>query len=168
MKSSYLLSLIFVYHAKVVLSWIPSTATTKSASITSSGRRRSKTLLLGHRNQSFDNDGEFNWAATKIGNYLDMPSDSTSLYTELFARRAQLDLGIGKRYVCRTHEGYVNIHYQPGDPFNTDNILGRMEEGKIVMSTGPPRGPWIQHDGGGWSIAEYGGFTWLEALEEWV
>jgi len=178
MKWFYLfLSFIFVLRARVVRSWIPpppptTTTTTMTTTKTASKRtfvgNRGHVLLLFGSNGSFDkDDAEFISAATKkSGGALDVPTDSTFLYTELFARRALLEQGIGKRYVCRTQQGFLNIHYEPGDPFNTDNIVGQLNEGQIVTSTGPPRGLWIRHDGGGWSISKYGGFTWLEALDE--
>jgi hypothetical protein len=28
------------------------------------------------------------------------------------------------------------------------------------------RGIWVRHDGGGWSVANHQGFTWLEPLDE--
>jgi len=169
MKWLYLLSLILlVLRAEVVLSWIPSTATTKRACTTFAGTssRRSVLLLFQHRNKSFDKDAESIAAATETGNDLDVPTDSTMLYTQLFARRVQLDLGIGKRYVCRIQQSCLNIYREPGDPFDTDNIVGRLKDGQIVTSTGPPQGLWIQHNGGGWSMSKYGGFARLEALEE--
>lgn len=93
-------------------------------------------------------------------------STSKSLHEALARRVADLGEGIGRRYACRTQLGFLNVHEAPGDPFDTDNVVGRLLDGQIVASTGPPQGAWIQHDGGGWSISVYEGFVWLEELEE--
>jgi hypothetical protein len=90
----------------------------------------------------------------------------TSLMESLQKRQVALKQGIGKRYVTRTQLGFLNVHYEPTNPHDTDNVVGRLEEGQIVTSTGPKRGFWIPHDGGGWSISKYGGFTWLEPIDE--
>ena len=92
--------------------------------------------------------------------------DDSSWMESLKKRQRALKQGIGKRYVTRTQLGFLNIHYEPTDPHDTNNIVGRLEEGQIVTSTGPTRGFWIPHDGGGWSISKYGGFTWLEPIDE--
>ena len=93
-------------------------------------------------------------------------ADSSDLYRALQDRVEAMDRGIGKRYVCRTQKGFLNIHQEPGDPYNSHNIVGQLHEGDIVTSTAPPRGPWVRHDRGGWSIAIFGGFTWLQELKE--
>lgn len=94
--------------------------------------------------------------------------NSKSIFESLRERKAALDHGIGKRYVCRTQKGFLNVHKEPCDPFNTVNIVNQLEEGDIVTSTGEPRGVggWIPHDHGGWSISMYSGFTFLEELDE--
>jgi hypothetical protein len=92
--------------------------------------------------------------------------DSTSLYRSLKDRQKELKHGIGRRYVCRTQRGFLNVHERPGNPFDVDHIVGQLHDGQIVTSTGPPHGSWVQHDGGGWSISVYGGFTWLEQLKD--
>ena len=101
-----------------------------------------------------------------VGENLDCISDSEELYRQLFARQAALDQGVGRRYVVRSKRGFLNVHKEPSDPFDTHNIVGQLHEGQIVRSTAAPRGAWIRHDGGGWSISKYGGFTWLQALQE--
>lgn len=53
-----------------------------------------------------------------------------------------------------------------GDPFNCDNIVNQLQEGDIVTSIAPNRGPWICHDKGGWSISIYSAFRFLEPLDE--
>lgn len=93
-------------------------------------------------------------------------TDDTSWMESLKKRQRALKQGIGKRYVTRTKLGFLNIHYEPTDPHDTNNIVGRLAEGQIVTSTGPTRGFWVPHDGGGWSISKYGGFTWLEPIDE--
>jgi hypothetical protein len=90
------------------------------------------------------------------------------IHTALSQRIQSLQEGIGKRYICRTQYGFLNIHTDPGDPFDTDNIVGRLSEGQIVTSVAPARGPWIRHDAGGWSISVYEGFVWLEAIPEYM
>ena len=97
----------------------------------------------------------------------DDDSSSTGLlHRALASRVAALEKGIGRRYVCRTQIGFLNVHDAPGDPFDTENIVGQLVDGQIVASTGAPEGAWIQHDGGGWSISVYEGFVWLEELQE--
>jgi hypothetical protein len=98
--------------------------------------------------------------------YQDETSDSTNFYRALQERQDTLKNGIGKRYIARTQKGFLNIHYEPTDPYHTDNIVGQLEEGQVVTSTGHMRGVWIPHDGGGWSISKFGGFTWLEPIDE--
>lgn len=91
--------------------------------------------------------------------------ESNDMYKSLQARQKELSEGVGKRYICRTMFGFLNIHKEPGNPFNTDNIIGRLVDGDVVTSTGPKRGSWVQH-AGGWSISKYEGFTWLEAIDD--
>lgn len=92
--------------------------------------------------------------------------DTASFFRSLQKRQADLNRGIGRRYVTRTQRGFLNVHEDPkSGPYAVDNIVGRLEEGEIVTSLGKFE-DWIEHDGGGWSIAEFGGFTWLELLEE--
>ena len=101
---------------------------------------------------------------------------SSAVYDALAVRLTALDQGIGKRYLCRTQKGWLNVHQEPGDPYNTHNVIGQLRQGQVVTSIGPPRGAWIRHDGGGgdddgetgggWSISIFGGFTWLEELQD--
>jgi hypothetical protein len=92
--------------------------------------------------------------------------DASSLFTSLQERQDALKQGIGKRYITRTQKGFLNVHYEPSDPFDASNIVNQLQDGDIVTSTGPSRGQWIPHDGGGWSISKFGGFTWLEPIAE--
>lgn len=93
-------------------------------------------------------------------------SQDADLLASLGRRQKALQMGIGKRFVTRTQKGFLNVHYEPTDPYDTNNIVRQLQEGEIVTSTGPTRGFWIPHDRGGWSIAKFGGFTWLEPIEE--
>ena len=93
-------------------------------------------------------------------------ADSSQVYQALQDRLLAMERGIGKRYRCRTQKGWLNVHQEPGDPYNAHNVVGQLREGDIVTSVGPNRGPWVRHDGGGWSIAIFGGFTWLEELQD--
>ena len=92
--------------------------------------------------------------------------ESRALHTSLASRITAFNGGIGKRYVCRTQKGFLNVHREPGNPYDTSNIASQLRDGQIVTSTGPNRGSWIQHDGGGWSISVYGEFVWLERIKE--
>jgi hypothetical protein len=91
--------------------------------------------------------------------------ESNVLYKELRTKLSSLEKGIGKRYRTRTQLGFLNVHKQPTDPFDTSNVVGKLQDGEIITSTGPNRGDWIVHDGG-WSIARFQGFQWLESLQE--
>jgi hypothetical protein len=93
-------------------------------------------------------------------------SFSRELHRSLSRRIEQLNYNIGRRYVCCTQHGFLNVHKEPVNPFDTDNVIGQLHDGQIVTSTGPARGLWIPHDSGGWSISVHGGFVWLEALDE--
>lgn len=94
-------------------------------------------------------------------------SDQQDLFASLKARQVALQNGIGKRYRVRTQKGFLNVHssYEDG-PYETENIVNQLVDGDIVTSIGPRVENWIQHDAGGWSIAIFGGFTWLEPLED--
>jgi hypothetical protein len=92
--------------------------------------------------------------------------DASSFFKSLQERQDALKQGIGKRYITRTQKGFLNVHYEATDPFDASNIVNQLKDGDIVTSTGPSRGLWIPHDGGGWSISRFGGFTWLEPIEE--
>ena len=104
--------------------------------------------------------------ALEKNNDEDAVISTDSLYAALKDRQRMLEKGIGKRYICRTQRGFLNVHDSPGDPFDTENIVSQLSEGEIVTSTKAPQGDWICHDGGGWSISVYEGFVWLEALDE--
>jgi hypothetical protein len=93
-------------------------------------------------------------------------TSTSDIYSSLQERVNSLENGVGKRYVVRTQQGFLNVHSSPEDPFNTGNVVSRLRDGDIVTSTGMRVGAWIPHDGGGWSISVYNGFTWLEAVKE--
>ena len=89
------------------------------------------------------------------------------LLQSLQQRVNDLDRGIGKRYKVRTQLGFLNVHASFEDgPWATHNIVAQLEEGEIVTSVGPRVDEWVRHDRGGWSVAEFGGFVWLEPVDE--
>ena len=89
-----------------------------------------------------------------------------SLYKALAARKDELRRGIGKRFVVRTQKGFLNVHRTfEGGPYRTDNIVRYLKDGDVVTSIDRIQ-DWIKHDAGGWSIAKFGGFVWLEPIEE--
>jgi hypothetical protein len=110
---------------------------------------------------------EDNWVDTTAADsdYTAVP-DSRQLHTALAERVAALQNGIGKRYVCRTQRGFLNVHREPGDPYDTTNIVNQLVDGQVVTSTSAAKDGWLQHDAGGWSVILYGGFVWLEPLSE--
>jgi len=112
-----------------------------------------------------DDDQELLFGSSGVLDTADAVDDS-SIIKSFQQRQKALQQGIGKRYVTRTQKGFLNIHYEPTDPHDIDNVVGQLEEGQIVTSTGPTRGFWVPHDAGGWSISKYGGFTWLEPIDE--
>eukprot|EP00525_Craspedostauros_australis_P007713 CAMPEP_0198131002 /NCGR_PEP_ID=MMETSP1442-20131203/55169_1 /TAXON_ID= /ORGANISM="Craspedostauros australis, Strain CCMP3328" /LENGTH=173 /DNA_ID=CAMNT_0043791729 /DNA_START=17 /DNA_END=538 /DNA_ORIENTATION=+ len=90
----------------------------------------------------------------------------SEMYQSLQNRQDELERNVGRRYITRTQKGFLNVHQEPSDPFDTHNIIDQLAEGQIVESIAPSRGAWIHHDRGGWSISKFGGFTWLELIEE--
>lgn len=92
--------------------------------------------------------------------------EDTDVHKQLKDRRMAIHDGVGKRYIVRTGQGCLNVHLEPSSAFATDNIVNQLTDGQIVTSTGPTRGIWIPHDGGGWSVSDYQGHTWLEPLDE--
>ena len=101
------------------------------------------------------------------------PSSSTPksentdpLHAYLKIRQDQLKKGIGKRYIVRTQQGFLNVHSDAKNPFALDNIVGQLGEGDVVTSIGVDDGDWVCHDKGGWSIARFSNFTWLVPIDE--
>lgn len=94
-------------------------------------------------------------------------NQDADLYASLKDRIERVEKGIGKRYRVRTQIGFLNVHstFEQG-PHAVHNVVGILEEGQIVRAVAPRIDDWIKHDAGGWSIAEFGGFTWLEPLED--
>ena len=89
-----------------------------------------------------------------------------ALYATLNARRAAVDEGAGRRYrVDNASPGFLNVHTAPDDPFRTDNVVARLMHNDIVQSVSE-RGAWVEHDGGGWSIREYGGHRYLVPVND--
>jgi hypothetical protein len=148
-NTSVILYLVFSVQASVCFSFHTSSQSTKSAERGSCSR-----LYLI---EDLPLLGEACLAET---------TESAGIFDLLKQRQDELDKGIGKRYICRTQKGFLNVHKEPGEPFNIYNIVNQLKEGDIVTSTGPPRGGWIRHNLGGWSIAVYNGFTWLEEVKE--
>lgn len=140
----------------------------------SSKRAHPPAALFGNKNSSSENvrpkdqqeDGDF-----LFGNgddFIDarnVPSDD-QISSSLNRKVKELELGIGKRYIIRTQRGFLNVHYEPVDPYMSENVVNQLSDGQIVTATGPKRGIWVPHDGGGWSVCKYGGFTWLEPIDE--
>lgn len=96
----------------------------------------------------------------------DSIEEDSKIHDDLEARYSSLQSGIGRRYITRTQHGFLNVHDEPTDPFDCENIVSQLVEGQVVTSTKPAQGDWICHDGGGWSISKYQGFVWLEELKE--
>lgn len=113
-----------------------------------------------------DDDQEVVFGSSGVLDTASSDTTDSSLWKSLQRRQSALQQGVGKRYVTRTQKGFLNVHYEPTDPHDMDNVVGQLQEGQIVTSTGPTRGFWVPHDGGGWSISKYGGFTWLEPIDE--
>ena len=89
-----------------------------------------------------------------------------ALYATLNARRAAVDEGAGRRYrVDNASPGFLNVHTAPDDPFRTDNVVARLLHNDVVESMSE-RGAWVEHDGGGWSIREYGGHRYLVPVND--
>lgn len=89
-----------------------------------------------------------------------------SLHKLLAERQDELRRGIGKRFVVRTQKGFLNVHRSfEGGPYRTDNIVRRLEDGDVVTSIDRIQ-DWIKHDAGGWSIAKFEGFVWLQPIDE--
>lgn len=110
-------------------------------------------------------DAEKKYDRAKAEASIPNDDDDINIFKSLEKRKKELTEGIGKRYVTRTQRGFLNVHSEPTDPFDTSNIVGQLVDGDIVVST-TKNGPWIQHSGGGWSISIYEGFTWLQPIEE--
>mmetsp|Transcript_33028 Transcript_33028/g.79859 ORF Transcript_33028/g.79859 Transcript_33028/m.79859 type:complete len:167 (+) Transcript_33028:174-674(+) len=92
--------------------------------------------------------------------------EDTDIHEQMKDRRMRIHDGVGKRYIVRTPQGCLNVHLEPSSTTATDNIVNQLTDGQIVRSTGPTRGIWIPHDGGGWSVSDHQGFTWLEPIDE--
>ena len=94
------------------------------------------------------------------------PAADAALYATLNARRAAVDEGAGRRYrVDNASPGFLNVHTSPDDPFRTDNVVARLLHNDVVESVSE-RGAWVEHDGGGWSIREYGGHRYLVPVND--
>ena len=90
-------------------------------------------------------------------------TDAT-LYASLQKRAAAVNDGAGKRYRVESLVGFLNVHTDPGDPWRTDNVVGRLPHGAVVESN-KVDGVWVSHDGGGWSIRLYDGHEFLVPID---
>eukprot|EP00435_Cladocopium_sp_Y103_P011116 s2098_g2.t2 len=54
-----------------------------------------------------------------------------------------------RRYLVQTQRGFLNVHSEPGDPYRSDNVVGRLFEGDIVAAQEPllAQGPFFQLQG---------------------
>jgi Lon protease-like protein len=85
------------------------------------------------------------------------------------ALRDVLDSSLDARYVVTAQHGFLNVHSDPSDPYNTDNVIGRLSEGMRVTCL-EERAGWVRHvgawgEGGataqGWSVRRLPGDSWL-------
>ncbi|CAK0881352.1 unnamed protein product, partial [Prorocentrum cordatum] len=87
------------------------------------------------------------------------------LSASLRRRREELAaLGRGpRRFLVRTQLGFLNVHREPGDPY-----IGEATTWSAACWRARPaeRGGWLRHDRGGWSVRFFGGFEWLQPIEE--
>ena len=97
-------------------------------------------------------------------NTQNLPTDDV-LLQQLQQKTKELENGVGKRYIVRTTQGFLNVHSEPGDPFELDNVVGQLSEGEIVTSVKPNVGDWVCHDSGGWSISLFNDFVWLQPID---
>mmetsp|Transcript_24071 Transcript_24071/g.33637 ORF Transcript_24071/g.33637 Transcript_24071/m.33637 type:complete len:214 (+) Transcript_24071:108-749(+) len=125
-------------------------------------KNNSTQMIQGNSNDGDSNsDKDTSTSDSQMADTVD-----SSLLNSLRARQEELAVGIGKRYITRTQKGFLNIHSDPqSGPYAVDNIVGQLTESQIVTSIGKFE-EWIQHDAGGWSIAEFGGFVWLQPIDE--
>lgn len=121
-----------------------------------------------HYNYNNNNNGDGTNDITK--HTFDIPMagfwENIDVHKQLKDRRMAIHDGVGKRYIVRTGQFCLNVHLEPCSALATDNIVNQLTDGQIVRSTGPTRGIWIPHDGGGWSVSDYQGHTLLEPIDE--
>lgn len=158
-----LLWLFWLLSGSICHGFVVATTTTTTPSCP-----RSYLCLVEDNNES---DGaETETAAVVVDDRDNTTGSTTDLYRQLESRQRDLKEGIGKRYICRTQKGFLNVHQEPSHPYDLSNIVGQLWEGQIVTSLAPSSshqdGSWIRHDHGGWSIRVFGGFVWLEPLNE--
>eukprot|EP00523_Entomoneis_sp_CCMP467_P014097 CAMPEP_0168789878 /NCGR_PEP_ID=MMETSP0725-20121227/13086_1 /TAXON_ID=265536 /ORGANISM="Amphiprora sp., Strain CCMP467" /LENGTH=136 /DNA_ID=CAMNT_0008840215 /DNA_START=105 /DNA_END=512 /DNA_ORIENTATION=- len=97
--------------------------------------RTSMSSLLSSSTDDFPGD-------SILGDEAVSSTDLDHLQRSLQDRLTDFNAGVGKRYVCRTQRGFLNVHEAPGDPFDTSNIVNQIFQGDMVTSTGPPSGAW--------------------------
>lgn len=127
---------------------------------------RSVLFLQDDNNNNDNNNNDVDNQEILFGMPMAGFTADADLHKSLRNRQMSLHDGVGKRYVVRTQKGFLNVHLEPTSAFDTGNIISQLKDGQVVTSTGPTRGIWVRHDGGGWSVADYQGFTWLEPLDE--
>eukprot|EP00538_Stauroneis_constricta_P009263 CAMPEP_0119545690 /NCGR_PEP_ID=MMETSP1352-20130426/368_1 /TAXON_ID=265584 /ORGANISM="Stauroneis constricta, Strain CCMP1120" /LENGTH=201 /DNA_ID=CAMNT_0007590271 /DNA_START=189 /DNA_END=794 /DNA_ORIENTATION=+ len=107
---------------------------------------------------------------------LDVPS-SSEYHKHLHKRNRELNEGIGKRFVAHAsnmHHSSNNANANKSTPnnkvpiYNQPNgkVIGYLTEGQVVRTIGPRDGPWIRHDGGGWTLSVSDGVRYLQPVNE--
>jgi len=151
-----------IYGVHSFLSQLPCTQTHRSATLFAD-----KSSSSENTNRKDNQEGDdFLFGSGEDLNYNPNSATDDQISSSLNRKIKELELGIGKRYIIRTQRGFLNVHYEPSDPYMSENVVNQLSDGQIVTATGPKRGIWVPHDGGGWSVSKYGGFTWLEPIDE--
>lgn len=93
-------------------------------------------------------------------------TEETEKMAQSLKRREESLHLVGERFVCRVqdHPVYLFVPTAKEDVEDESNIIYRLEEGEEVVVTGPHRGNWIDHDGGGYSEIVVEGVVALEQL----
>ena len=93
-------------------------------------------------------------------------TEATQQLAESLQRREESLHLVGERFVCRKagHPVYLFVPTSESDETDESNIIHRLDEGEEVTVTGPRKGNWIDHDGGGWSAMIWDGETRLEQV----
>jgi len=91
-------------------------------------------------------------------------ADIESLHAALRKRADEVADGAGRRYRVVTQVGFLNVHSAVDSPWRTDNVVAQLKDGEVVESLRED-GAWVNHDGGGWSVREWGGHTFLAPIE---
>mmetsp|Transcript_21039 Transcript_21039/g.58527 ORF Transcript_21039/g.58527 Transcript_21039/m.58527 type:complete len:224 (-) Transcript_21039:230-901(-) len=93
--------------------------------------------------------------------------------SDLKKRLAELSEGIGKRFVAHALVTQNRMHQQDNETCRVPvydqpdgKVIGHLKEGQVVLTTAPRKGPWIRHDGGGWTLSVQNGFRYLQPVNE--